>query len=157
MSNSPHTPSLVAIGRRCPMPAQDRRLPLYAQMSDVLQRNLGSTLTGVTPPPAAMTKPRTPQSKCSSRQGRRLMTTLLTAASAVIALPGRCLRASSGSIPVVEFPCRFGHDRLGGDLQRWSQLERFFHDLRYWRTWVRPCDSRWHRSRSNCCLDWQSR
>ena len=47
-------PSLVAIGEALPYARPRPQTPLYAQMSDVLQRNLSSTLTGVTPPPAAM-------------------------------------------------------------------------------------------------------
>ena len=47
-------PSLVAIGKALPYARPRPQTPLYAQMSDVLQRNLSSTLTGVTPPPAAM-------------------------------------------------------------------------------------------------------
>ena len=66
MRNSPaHYPSLVAIGEALPYARPRPQTPLYAQMSDVLQRNL-STLTGVTPPPAAMEQAQTPQSKCSS-------------------------------------------------------------------------------------------
>ena len=47
-------PSLVAIGEALPYARPRPQTPLYAQMSDVLQRNLSSTLTGLTPPPAAM-------------------------------------------------------------------------------------------------------
>ena len=47
-------PSLVAIGEALPYARPRPQTPLYAQMSDVLQRNLSSTLTGVTQPPAAM-------------------------------------------------------------------------------------------------------
>ena len=47
-------PSLVAIGEALPYARSRPQTPLYAQMSDVLQRNLSSTLTGVTQPPAAM-------------------------------------------------------------------------------------------------------
>lgn len=47
-------PSLVAIGEALPYARPRPQTPLYAQMSDVLQRNLSSTLTGVTHPPAAM-------------------------------------------------------------------------------------------------------
>lgn len=47
-------PSLVAIGEALPFARARPQTPLYAQMSDVLQRNLSSALTGVTPPSAAM-------------------------------------------------------------------------------------------------------
>ena len=47
-------PSLLAIGEALPYARPRPQTPLYAQMSDVLQRNLSSTLTGVTPPPTAM-------------------------------------------------------------------------------------------------------
>ncbi|QNJ19999.1 ABC-type sugar transport system/ periplasmic component [Synechococcus sp. A18-25c] len=47
-------PSLVAIGEALPFARARPQTPLYAQMSDVLQRNLSSALTGVTPSSAAM-------------------------------------------------------------------------------------------------------
>ena len=47
-------PSLVAIGEALPFARARPQTPLYAQMSEVLQRNLSSALTGVTPPSAAM-------------------------------------------------------------------------------------------------------
>ena len=44
----------MAIGEALPYARPRPQTPLYAQMSDVLQRNLSSALTGVTPPPGAM-------------------------------------------------------------------------------------------------------
>ena len=51
---SSNFPSLNAVGAALPYARPRPQTPLYAQMSDVLQRNLSSTLTGVTSPLEAM-------------------------------------------------------------------------------------------------------